>query len=304
MREITVREFFEQTKDRLALSLLSPEESLDNKIVEASINRPGLAFSGFTDYFDYNRIQLLGETEVHYIQTLKEDEMITRINEVLKYSIPCFVVAKGLSLPFVFEHLACEYNIAILSSRLSTEELLKKMTWYLQRRFAPEITLQGALMDIFGIGIFVTGKSGIGKSELALDLIERQHRLIADDWLRIVQIDSRLIGISQKNYENRTEKFMMNLRGIGEVDIDKLFGAKAVRRQKQIDVQVELVKLAEGRKKEEFINQQQTHVDILGTRLPIIYLPISSGKNVSVLIEVIARNHIAQAFSKDPIESV
>ncbi len=293
MKEINVKELFETKKKDFALTLFTNEKTLNNKIKEAYINRPGLALTGFLERFSYSRIQVLGETEVSYLQTMKDDELYDRIKLMFEYSIPCIIITKGLSVPHQMEYLANEMNIALLSSRLTTVKLVHGMNRYLNEFFAPQKTIHGTELDVFGVGILITGKSGIGKSECALDLVERGHRLISDDLVKIVQKDNYLEGSSPQDFGH-----FMEIRGVGLIDVEKMFGIQAVRKSKKIDTQVELMPWRDNMDYER-IGLKNNYVNILGNSIPVIYLPISPGKNVSVIIEVIAMNYILKTFGYD-----
>jgi HPr kinase/phosphorylase len=191
------------------------------------------------------------------------------------------------------EYLANEMNIAILSSRLTTDKLYLSLRKYLEDVFAPTKSIHGTLVDVYGIGILLTGKSGIGKSEAALDLVERGHRLITDDVVKMRLKDTDIIGMPSNDYGH-----FMEIRGVGLIDIEKMFGIQAVRKMKRISVQVELMPWSDNMDYER-IGLTDNLVDILGVKTPIIYLPVSPGKNVSVIIEVIALNYILKTYGYD-----
>ena len=184
-------------------------------------------------------------------------------------------------------------KIPIFSSRLSTDKLFNSLRIFLQSIFAATKTIHGTLVDVFGVGILLTGKSGIGKSECALELVERGQRLITDDVVKITSKDDILVGSSSNNYGH-----FMEVRGIGLIDVAKMFGIQAVRIKKRIDVQIELMPWKDNMDYER-IGLSNNSVDVLGTKIPIIYLPISPGKNIAVIIEVVAMNHISKLFGYD-----
>ncbi|MBN2461090.1 MAG: HPr(Ser) kinase/phosphatase [Candidatus Cloacimonetes bacterium] len=293
MKKITVKEFFNTKKEDFLLSLVTKTHTLENSISSEYLNRPGLALAGYFERFSADRIQILGETEVSFLQSMKEEELYDRMKELLVFSIPCFIVAKGLSVPEQMEYLANEMNIAILISKMSTDKLYHALRKYLEDYFAPSKTIHGTLVDVFGVGILLTGTSGIGKSECALDLVERSHRLITDDVVKITYRDDVLIGTSTNDYGH-----FMEIRGVGLVDVEKMFGIQAVRIQKRIDVQIELMPWQDNMDYER-IGLSDNYVDILDVQIPIIYLPVSPGKNVSVIVEVVAMNHILKIYGYD-----
>jgi len=296
MKKLTVKEFYNSNREEFSLTLITKPETLENFITNQYIHRPGLALTGYFERFSFERVQVLGETEISYLQSLKDEELYDRFKELFVFNIPCFIVAKGLSVPEQMEFLANDMNIAILVSKLSTDRLYHSLRKYLEDVFAPTKTIHGTLIDVFGVGILLTGKSGIGKSECALDLVERSHRLITDDVVKIILRDDVLIGTSTNDYGH-----FMEIRGVGLVDIEKMFGIQAVRLQKRIDVQVELMPWQDNLDYER-IGLGDNYVDILDVKIPIIYLPISPGKNVSVIIEVVAMNHILKVYGYDAAE--
>lgn len=296
MKELTVKELFETNRKDLTLSLLTNPETLNNRITDPQLNRPGLALAGYLERFSYKRLQIMGETEISFLQTFSQDLLYDRIKQVFEYSIPCIILTKGLTVPHEVEYLANDMNIALLSSRLTTERLFNLLSRYLNDYFAPKKTIHGSMVDIFGVGVMLTGTSGIGKSECALDLVERGHRLITDDLVKIVMKDDILVGM-----QARDAGYFMEIRGVGLVDIERMFGIQAVRRSKRIEIQVELMPWRDNMDYER-IGLKNNYVNILGVNIPVIYLPISPGKNVAVIIEVIAMNHILKTFGYDAAE--
>lgn len=296
MKEITVREFFDAKKKDLALSLVSEPETLGKRISSPHINRPGLALSGFLEVFSAERIQVFGETEVRYLQGMKEELLDMRMREIFKTDIPCIIISKGLTLPPNLEYMANDLNIAILSSRLSTINLIQHLTRYLQDVFALEKTIHATLVTVFGMGILLTGKSGIGKSECALDLVHRGHSLVGDDLITLRYLDDQLIGRSGREYGH-----FMEIRGVGFINVERMFGIERVRRQETIDMQIELMPWQENMDYER-IGLANNYAEHLGVKIPIIYLPVSPGKNVSVIVEVAAMNMILKGVGYDAAE--
>lgn len=296
MKEISVREFFDAKKKDLALALVTEPDTLSKKIASPHVNRPGLALAGFLEVFSSERIQVFGETEVRFLQSLKEEDLVSRIRDMFKTDIPCIIVTKGLTLPPVIEFLANDLNIALLSSRLSTINLIQQLTRYLQDYFALEKTIHATLVDVFGLGILLTGKSGIGKSECALDLVHRGHSLVGDDLITLRYLDDQLIGRSGREYG-----YFMEIRGVGFVNAERMFGIERTRKQKTIDIQIELMPWQENMDYER-IGLANNYAEHLGVKLPIIYLPVSPGKNVSVIVEVAAMNMILKGVGYDAAE--
>jgi HPr kinase/phosphorylase len=296
MKIITIREFFDLKKKDLALSLVTEPETLNKKLSSPHINRPGLALAGYLDVFSSECIQVFGEVEVRYLQSLNEVLMLDRVRTIFKTDIPCIIVTKGLTLPPAIEYLANDLNIPILSSRFSTIQLIQQLTRFLQDHFALEKSVHATLVDVFGLGILLTGKSGIGKSECALDLIHRGHSLVGDDMITIRYIDDHLVGKSSRDLG-----YFMEIRGVGFVNVERMFGIERVRRQKDIDLQIELMPWQENMDYER-IGLSNNYSEHLGVKLPIIFLPVSPGKNVSVIVEVAAMNMILKGVGYDAAE--
>ncbi len=254
------------------------------------LNRPGLALAGYFERFSNNPVHILGETEISYLQSLDDDILFERLKEFFVYDFPCIIITKGLSIPSQMEFLANDKNVAILGTRMTTELLYHSLKKYLDDVFAPSKTIHGTLVSVYGVGILLTGKSGIGKSECGLDLVERGHRLITDDVVRIELKNDELLGKANHNFG-----YFMEVRGVGIIDVERMFGIQAVRDSKKIDIQVELMPWKDNMDYER-IGIGNNYIEILGIKNPIIYLPISPGKNVSVVIEVIAMNHILKTY--------
>ncbi len=296
MKEITVQDFFDAKKKDLALSLITEPETLNKKLSSPHVNRPGLALAGYLEVFTSERVQVFGETEVRYLQSRNEDDLISCIRNMFKTDIPCIIVSKGLTLPPVVEHIANDLNIALLSSRLSTINLIEHLSRYLHDVFALEKTIHATLVDVFGLGILLTGKSGIGKSECALDLVHRGHSLVGDDLITLRYLDDQLIGRPGREFGH-----FMEIRGVGFVNAERMFGIERTRKQKTIDLQIELMPWQENMDYER-IGLVNNYAEHLGVKIPIIYLPVSPGKNVSVIVEVAAMNMILKGVGYDAAE--
>ncbi len=296
MKEITVQDFFEAKKKDLALSLITEPETLNKKLVSPHVNRPGLALAGYLEVFSSERVQVFGETEVRFLQSRNEDELISCIRDMFKTDIPCIIVSKGLTLPPVIEHMANDLNIALLSSRLSTINLIEHLSRYVHDVFALEKTIHATLVDVFGLGILLTGKSGIGKSECALDLVHRGHSLVGDDLITLRYLDEQLMGRPGREFGH-----FMEIRGVGFINAERMFGIERTRRQKTIDLQIELMPWQDNMDYER-IGLVNNYAEHLGVKIPIIYLPVSPGKNVSVIVEVAAMNMILKGVGYDAAE--
>jgi HPr kinase/phosphorylase len=296
MKEITVQDFFEAKKKDLALSLITEPETLNKKLVSPHVNRPGLALAGYLEVFSSERVQVFGETEVRFLQSRNEDELISCIRDMFKTDIPCIIVSNGLTLPPVIEHMSNDLNIDLLSIRLSTINLIEHLSRYLHDVFALEKTIHATLVDVFGLGILLTGKSGIGKSECALDLVHRGHSLVGDDLITLRYLDEQLMGRPGREFGH-----FMEIRGVGFINAERMFGIERTRRQKTIDLQIELMPWQDNMDYER-IGLVNNYAEHLGVKIPIIYLPVSPGKNVSVIVEVAAMNMILKGVGYDAAE--
>jgi HPr kinase/phosphorylase len=284
---ITVRTFYKENRDRLKLSMMSSENGFSRRITKSDIHRPGLALAGFVGLFTYDRVQILGNTEIRYLKTLNEEQLNLSIDRFIEFEIPCIIVTNGNTLPPHFLEASIRRYISVFGTPLSTTSLSHLMGDYLDMKFAPTISMHGSLVDVYGVGLLFTGRSGIGKSEVALDLVERGHRLVADDVVMITRTaDEILTGKGTELAEHHIE-----LRGLGIVDIKKIFGIRAVRLRKRIEVEVNLVDW-DSKITFERTGLQEATETILDVMIPKIILPINPGKNMTVISETIAMNQL------------
>ena len=287
MNHVTIEDLFRTKRDVLQLELLTPDSDLGRKIESSTVSSPGLVLAGFTERFPLGRLQVLGETEVRFLHSLGEEALRAKLEAFLALDPPALIITKHLDPPPLLVQLAAERRIPILQTQLKTSELYRRVQPYLEERFAPTTTLHGSLADVYGVGLLFVGRSGIGKSECVLDLVERGHRLVADD---VVIITRRgldvLIG---RGHELQSHH--MEIRGIGIVDIRTLFGIRAIRQQKRLEVVVQLVDWNPSVQYER-TGLETEEVDILGVKLPKVVIPLNAGKNITVISEVVAMNHL------------
>jgi len=294
MPELTVEKLFKDRKDLLDLTLLNSREGLKKKILNPEIHRPGLALAGFMERFPNQRTQIIGETEMAFIQKPNLDKRLEICRRVLSCDVPLIIITKGITPPIDFLTVADEYKTAVFSSRLTTSDLTNRLSAILDNIFAPAITVHGTLVDVYGVGLLYTGKSGIGKSEIALDLVERGHRLVADDVIKIIRKNPELIvGTGSELLGHH-----MEIRGIGIIDVEKLFGIRAIRLQKRIEVEVHLTLWHDGLDYER-LGIEENRTAILGVTIPQLTIPISPGKNITVISEVIAMNHMLKVYGEN-----
>lgn len=295
MTNITVEKLLNSRAKELEISLLnSTGKGLKREIKNAEIHRPGLALTGFFERFPQKRVQILGETEIAFISKLSTARLKEIATRLFESKIPLLIISKGLMPPQDFIKIADKFDIAIISSRLSTALLTTRLSAYLEHVFAPSINVHGTLVDVYGVGLLYTGKSGIGKSEIALDLIERGHRLVADDVVKITRrAPDVIIGTGSELLGHH-----MEIRGVGIIDIEELFGIRSIRLQKRIEVEVNLTYWSET-KDYERLGLEDKKTTILGAEIPVVNVPISPGKNITVISEVIAMNHMLKVYGEN-----
>jgi HPr kinase/phosphorylase len=291
MRSVTAATLYKEQKEHLQLEVVVGEDFLARrKITTYDVFRPGLALAGYTGYFLSDRIMILGKTETSYLKTLKRSLRDKRISKVVRLGTPCIIVAKGLDVDKTFLKQAQLRKIPVLRTSLSTTPFIHSLSAYLEYKLAPVKCVQGTLVDIYGVGVLFIGKPGTGKSECALDLIERGHRLVADDLVRLVKRGDILIGYGAE--KSQQLKHHIEIRGVGIVDIFRIFGVKSVRLRKRVETIVELVLWDEVKGEYDRTGLQKKTKKFLGISIPSIIIPLTPGKNVSVIAEVIAMNHL------------
>ncbi|MEK9501200.1 HPr(Ser) kinase/phosphatase [Gaopeijia maritima] len=291
---LTVSDLFATKRESLELEVLTPEVPLDGVIANPDISSPGLALSGFTQRFVAGRPQVLGETEMTYLATLGAVELRLRLATLLSFEIPVLFVTKGLAVPSVLTELATEAEVPVIRSRVTTKDFFFRIKPFLESALAPTTHLHGSLADVYGVGLLFIGKSGVGKSECVLDLVERGHRLVADDLVLASRRGSDvLIGRGHP-----LQRHHMEIRGVGIIDIQKLFGVRAIRQQKRIEVIVQLEHWDETHNYTRTGLDQET-TEVLGVELPQVTVPLNPGKNITVISEVVAMNHLLRFSGVD-----
>ncbi len=292
---MTVKRLLEDKAKDLGLTLLSADGALDRTIEVPDIHRVGMALAGYTGVFVEERVQIFGETEISYLATLTAQQERDALSRVFAFAIPCAVITKGLEAPKGAVDMANTKGTPLLSSTMDTTPFIKALTTYLEYRLAPRTTIHGTLMDVYGVGLLYSGKAGMGKSECALDLLERGHRLVADDMVTVFRrADNVLIGMGSELLGHH-----MEIRGIGIVDVQTLFGIRAIRLQKRVEVEIRLESWDETKAYERLGLEPQT-TTILGVTIPMVTIPVFPGKSVSVLSEVAAMNHMLTVYGCSP----
>ncbi|MBN2544463.1 MAG: HPr kinase/phosphorylase [Spirochaetes bacterium] len=285
--EFTVLDLLEiDTKDNsLELKCVAGRNGLDNMINNSNINRPGLALGGYFDRFAFDRIQVFGNGESYFIKNTKYKDELSNLKKFMEYKIPCVLFSSNNMPPDFFMELADQNKIPILISNKNSDYLVSKLFHILSDVFAKKKRVHGVFLEVFGIGILIQGKSGVGKSEIALELIQRGHRLVADDSVDIKVIqESTLIGEGAGTISHH-----MEITGIGIIDVMNLFGVGAVRDQKQVQLVVELENY-DSTHEYDTIGLEEKFVEILDVKIPFLLIPILPGRNIPIIIEIAAMN--------------
>ncbi|HOJ42658.1 MAG TPA: HPr(Ser) kinase/phosphatase [Syntrophorhabdaceae bacterium] len=287
MKGITVKELLEDKEYGLELTAVAGLKGLSRKIYNTKIQKLGLVATGKMVYMHPHRIQILGNTEISYLLSLKDEESRKIIKELCKQDVVCFVVTRNLNIPDYFVQEADAKGLPLLRSRLVTSTFIERITKLLEEKLAPSTTVHGVFMDVFGVGVLIIGRPGIGKSESALELIMRGHRLIVDDVAYIKKVSAiELHGEAPEMIKN-----LLEIRGIGIVDIRRLFGASSICDKKKIDFVVELIDWDEKNDNER-LGMKEEKYRLLGIDLPLVKIPVSLGRNVSAIIELACRNFV------------
>jgi HPr kinase/phosphorylase len=297
MAPLTVAHLLAERDEHFELTPLTGQTGLHKQILTSEIHRPGLALAGYMQRFPNERAQVLGETELSYLHDVDAAERRQRLTTLFMHPMPFLVATKGLQPPSELIEIAAMNDTAVLVTSLSTTDFIYRLSVYLDNIFALRTTQHGTLVDVYGVGLLYTGRSGIGKSECALDLIERGHRLVADDVVNITKKGPDVIvGMASDMLGHH-----MEVRGIGILDIEKLFGIRSVRLQKRIEVIVKLVQWEDGIDYER-LGLEDKFSQVLGVEVPVVSIPVSPGKNITVISEVIAMNHMLKVYGENTAE--
>jgi HPr kinase/phosphorylase len=273
--------------EKMNLENCTPNVNIEEiNITQTDVNRPALQLAGFFDYFDSNRIQVIGHVENTYMQKMEKDHGIAMFTRILEYKVPCIVFCRDLEIEKSFIELATKYGVPILRTGKTTSAFMAEVIRWLNVELAPRISIHGVLVDVYGEGLLITGESGIGKSEAALELIKRGHRLVTDDVVEIKKVsDDTLIGTAP----NITKHFI-ELRGIGIIDVKTLFGVESVKDTQSIDL---VIKLEEWNKDREYdrLGLEDQYTEFLGNNIICHSIPIRPGRNLAIICESAAVNH-------------
>jgi HPr kinase/phosphorylase len=284
---VEVRELLGEELHDLHFEVLHGASHLRNRIAHPRVQKPGLAFAGYYRYIKDGRVQIVGESETAYLSELPAAERQARCDAITRLPVPVFVLTKGLDPVAEFGRLCAEREIPVLRSPALSSTVIKRVSYFLEDHLVPSTHLHGVLLDIYGLGVLLIGESGVGKSECALDLITRGHSLVADDRVTIKLYPSgELVG-----YCEEPLRYHMELRGLGIVNVHDLFGLAAVRQRKSVDLVVELEAWQPG-KAYDRLGLDETVYHVLETPVPYIKMPVALGRNLSILVEIAARNHL------------
>lgn len=293
--KIRVAEFFEQLKPKLRFRLCAGKQGLSNYITVAELNRPGLVLAGHVDYFASKRVQVLGKAEISYLSTLDEKERYRRLEMVFKKRIPCVILARRIVPSRDLIGLANKYRVPLIRSHYMTMKLINQATIFLEDQFSPTVTINGDEVEIFGVGVLILGKSGVGKSETTLGLVSKGHRLVCDDVVKLKLVESDfLIGEGAK-----ITRHFMELRGIGIINVQTLFGVGCVKERKRVELVISLEKW-DPDKEYERLGLESEYIELLGVRLPHITIPVRPGRDIISLVEVAALNHRLKKLGINP----
>lgn len=297
---ITVEYFYNVCKERFKFSKLTKDKiGFDRIIKDRNIHRPGLALAGYTELFTFARVQIIGNTEMRYLQHLTKTERTKSLQKFFSFDIPCICITFNNTPSKEFMALANKHKIPVFITPLPTTNFAYFISDFLDDQFSPQMAIHGSFVDVYGVGLLFYGRSGIGKSEIALDLIERGHRLVADD---LVMISRKGEGILMGTGTEMVKHYM-EIRGLGIIDVRAVFGIRAIRFQKRVEL---LVNLEEWSSKKEYTRTglDSETIDILGVEIPFVRLPIFPGKNITVISEIIALNYLLKHYGYDAAKAL
>ncbi|MGQ8965783.1 HPr(Ser) kinase/phosphatase [Bacillus subtilis] len=277
-----------RTKDvmeQFNLELISGEEGINRPITMSDLSRPGIEIAGYFTYYPRERVQLLGKTELSFFEQLPEEEKKQRMDSLCTDVTPAIILSRDMPIPQELIDASEKNGVPVLRSPLKTTRLSSRLTNFLESRLAPTTAIHGVLVDIYGVGVLITGKSGVGKSETALELVKRGHRLVADDCVEIRQEDQdTLVGNAPELIEH-----LLEIRGLGIINVMTLFGAGAVRSNKRITIVMNLELWEQGKHYDRLGLEEET-MKIIDTEITKLTIPVRPGRNLAVIIEVAAMN--------------
>lgn len=271
--------------EKFHLDLISGEEGISRPITMSDISRPGIEMAGYFEYYPAERIQLLGKTELSFFNELPENDRISRMEKLCTDITPAIIVTRDLEVPVELIEASERESVPVLRTKMKTTRFSSRLTNFLESKLAPTTAVHGVLVDIYGVGVLITGKSGVGKSETALELVKRGHRLVADDCVEIRQEDQdTLVGTSPELIEH-----LLEIRGLGIINVMTLFGAGAVRSNKRISLVVNL-EIWDSKRQYDRLGLDEEKMKIIDTEITKLTIPVRPGRNLAIIIEVAAMN--------------
>jgi HPr kinase/phosphorylase len=294
-RHIAVARLLDRMTEDLQLEVLAGFQGMGRPVLISDINRPGLALSGYLEYFANDRIQILGNTEIHYLERLPASLLAQRLSGMFSFEIPAFILSRHLEPRNLFLDMCNRRGIPVLRSSKTTDEVISRIILFLSDEFSPETVVHGTSLDCYGVGCLIVGAPGIGKSETALELIERGHRLVADD---VVTLRRRREDVLYAE-TNPVIEHHMEIRGVGIIDVKAVFGVGCVRNSKRTGL---IIELEEWRKDYDYdrTGLMDEHVEILDVKIPYLRIPVRPGRNIAIIIEVAALNHRLKELGVHP----
>ena len=290
---VAVAELLDPAAQPLKLDLAAGRAGLEHRVHLPRVQRPGLALTGYTDYIRYGRVQIVGSSEVGYLRKLPPRRRSAILAKLCRCRITCFVVTKGLVPPPELLSAAEARSIPVLTTPLESTAFIKLLSVFLDERLATRLHLHSVLLDVFGLGVLILGESGIGKSECALDLVDRGHRLVADDVVEIKRMGDVLVGVSPD-----LTRFHMELRGLGVLNIKDIYGVSSMRLSKKVELVIQLERWEAGKEYDRLGLHDETFL-ILGVEVPLVRMPVAPGRNIALLIEVAGRNQLLREGGYD-----
>ena len=294
MNSLLVQELEQNRESYLGLSLVAGHKGLKKRITHSQVQKMGLALTGFTRFINPDRLQIVGNTEMTYFKSLSPGQQEEVIRQICSLDLSCMVVTRNLEIPELLLHEADKRGIPLFRTHLRSFDFIERITKFLEEKLSPTSSIHGVLIDVFGVGVLILGKSGIGKSECALDLILRGHRLVADDMVHIQKRSpSSVIGSGFEVIQHH-----MEIRGLGIINIRSLFGVEAIRERKKIELVVELMEW-DTQQEYDRLGFEEEKYAILDVELPMLRIPVTPARNLTTIIEVAARNHLLKVMGID-----
>ena len=296
---IAVARLLDRMAEDLELEVLAGYQGIGRPVFTSDINRPGLAISGYLEYFANDRVQILGNTEIHFMERLSSAELSRRLRDMFSFEIPAFVLSRNLEPQNLFLDMCNRRGVPVLRSSLSTDQVISRIILFLAEEFSPETVVHGSAVDCYGVGCLIVGPAGIGKSETALELVERGHRLVVDDVVAIKRHREDMLYAET----NPVIEHHMEIRGVGFIDVKAVFGVGRVRNSKRVSLVIEL---EEWRKDSKYdrTGLEEEYVNILGVNIPYLCIPVRPGRNLAIILEVAALNHRLKELGVNPAEQL